>query len=100
MRVSHPGRHDYAWVDGRGKERARLDDQNTLKDDHNKVTCTPLLGGLLSHVRVSHGRRWERGGVVSWAGLTRVSLPVQGLQAPDIVLEHLLGPPGVSHGLP
>ena len=61
LRVSHPGRHDYAWVDGRGKERARLDDQNTLKDDHNKVTCTPLLGGLLSHVRVSHGRRWERG---------------------------------------
>ena len=75
-----------------------MDDQNTLKDDldHNKVTCT-LLGGLLSHVRVSHGRRW---GVVYWVGLTWVSLPVQGLQAPDIVLEHLLGPPGVSHGLP
>ena len=42
----------------------------------------------------------EGGEVVSWAGLTWVSLPVQGLQAPDIVLEHLLGPPGVSHGLP
>ena len=73
LRVSHPGRHDYAWVDGRGKERARLDDQNTLKDDHNKVTCTPLLGGLLSHVRVSHGRRWERGGCIlggSYTGFT------------------------------
>ena len=34
-------------VDGRGEERARLDDQNTLKDDHNKVTCTPLLACLL-----------------------------------------------------
>ena len=42
-------------------------------------------------------RRVGRG---TWLGLTRVSLPVQGLQAPNIVLEHLLGPPGVSHGLP
>ena len=41
-------------VDGRGKEKARLDDQNTLKGDHNKVTRTAPL--LLSHVRVSHGR--------------------------------------------
>ena len=40
-------------VDGRGEERARLDDQNTLKGDHNKVTRTAPL--LLSRVRVSHG---------------------------------------------
>ena len=101
LRLSHPSRHDSALADGWGKERARLDDQNTLKDDHNKVTCTPpaLLGGLLSHVRVSHGRR---GGVGLYPGrvLHGFSLPVQGLQAPYIVLEHLLGPPGVSHGLP
>ena len=85
-------------VDGRGEERARLDDQNTLKDDHNKVTCTPLLACSSLITRQSVSR--EVGGVVSWVGLTRVSLPVQGLQAADIVLEHLLGPPGVSHGLP
>ena len=85
-------------VDGRGEERARLDDQNTLKDHHNKVTCTPLLACSSLITRQSVSR--EVGGVVSWVGLTRVSLPVQGLQAADIVLEHLLGPPGVSHGLP
>ena len=98
LRLSHPSRHDSALAAGWGKERAWLDDQNTLKDDHNKVTCTPLLACSSLITRQSVSR--EVGGVVSWVGLTRVSLPVQGLQAADIVLEHLLGPPGVSHGLP
>ena len=62
----HPEPPRQTWLGGRRKERAPLDDL-----DHNKVTCT-LLGGPLSHVRVSHGRRWGGGCILggSYMGFT------------------------------
>ena len=96
LRLSHPSRHDSALAAGWGKERAWLDDQNTLKDDHNKVTCTPLLPCLVVSYHTSECLTGGGGCCILGGSYTDFHFLYRGYRHPTLSLSTSWAPLG-SH---